>query len=316
MYYFTSSIIYGSNKGKYFELGMAGLLSLSELVIYYGFARGRNIAGADIVELNTPTHCCTGRCKKCCHPILTFISMLIIAFFLACLSVIIPKVTFVYFLYPTRTLARLPFLITAFIYINSTIALLIFYFENALYVCIEKRGWFGAGYSKKNIEKEYHMSHYDLTTSKCMGIFATIGILFLLMYVVLAAIVLGGLAFTHSNNFKDNQLETLIGLLPSLFLLLGSLHKRDLFIVDQEDENKANSTPGNMKTGNEKPGSTQTGSERSGSTETGSGKQSSTRIESTKGDRSARTGRDSVAVEMEQPDEETGLLRGTINNAL
>ncbi len=282
MYYFTSSIIYGSTEWKYYELGLAGgiwLISGAGMCLYWFLEKNTSN-----IELNTPTHCCTGISKMCCHTTLTIISASTVAFFLACLNVIIPKVTFVYYLYPTRTLARLPFLITAFIYINSTIALLIFYIENAVYIAI------------RNIDREeskYHMSHYDLTL-RLVVILAPCPIFFVLMYVVLVVIVIGGLAFTHSNNFKDNQLETLIALLPSLFLLLGSLHKRDLFFMDRKEENQAPSPgserSGSMRTGSGRPGSRETGSETPGST---------------------KTGRGTVALEM--PDEDTSLLHSTIN---
>ncbi len=57
----------------------------------------------------------------------------------------------------------------------------------------------------------------------------------------MGVVILSDLAFDHSNNFKDNQLQTLIALLPTFILFFGSLYRRDLFIADHKDEIEAKS---------------------------------------------------------------------------
>ncbi len=177
-------------------------------------------------KLNTPTHCCTGKLKTHCHFILTFVSAVITSFFFAFLIICAPSLLLVYSVYPARTLIRLPFILSAILYINSTIALLIYYVEK----CVFKL--------KNNLRpQQYHESlHKTADLSKLLAVVAPLGVFGLLIALLLIVSVLSELTFSHSEGFEDDQLGSFIALLPTFLVFFGSLYKKDLFFVDQENE--------------------------------------------------------------------------------
>ncbi len=213
----------------------------------------------DIYSVNTPTHCCTGPIRKCCHYILEFISMVSCFSLILFIVVVAPTIILVYFLYPTRTLVRLPFIISAIIYINSLAALLLFQCERAFYSWSDDDNHDGDDDNHDDevndfkyddaVKKEskYHKRFYykkiinNSKLYKCFYTIVPIIIFILLVILIVGVVILSELAFDHSNNFKDNQLQTLIALLPTFLLFFGSLYRRDLFIVDHKDEIEAKS---------------------------------------------------------------------------
>lgn len=82
----------------------------------------------------TPTQCCRC-CKVCSHGTVFLISVCIVSFFFILLPNLIPTMISVYYLYPTRTLARL---INSALYINSLTALLLFQCEKCWYACVRR----------------------------------------------------------------------------------------------------------------------------------------------------------------------------------
>ncbi len=202
---------------------------------------------------NTPTHCCTGKFKKCCHHTLESLSMVCCFSFILFVITAAPTIILVYYVYPTRTLVRLPFIISAIIYINSLAALLLFQCERALYTCRlcvddddkdDNPDDKDDDYDVKK-EDKYHKRFYKIGNKFSFHLILYVIIpfitFFLLVVLIMGVVILSGLAFNHSNNFKDNQLQTLIALLPSFILFFGSLYRRDLFITDHTDEIEAKS---------------------------------------------------------------------------
>ena len=120
--------------GKNFERGNI-ILAMLIVVAFFGTILGLLSPSLDI---ETPTHCC-----RCCHSfshgivlwIAVCTSLLIISFALFT----IPTIMFVYYLYPARTLLRLPLLTNAVLYINSLLALLLFQCERLFYPCMKKK---------------------------------------------------------------------------------------------------------------------------------------------------------------------------------
>ena len=89
-------------------------------------------------NVETPNHCC--RCSRYLfcfsHFSLIFISVCLLTTFTTYFIFSIPTIFLVYYLYPIRTLIRLPLIINAVIYINSLLALLLFQCERFWYPCV------------------------------------------------------------------------------------------------------------------------------------------------------------------------------------
>ena len=94
-------------------------------------------------------------------------------------------------------------------------------------------------------EDKYHKRFYKIGNKFSFHLILYVIIpfitFFLLVVLIMGVVILSDLAFDHSNNFKDNQLQTLIALLPTFILFFGSLYRRDLFIADHKDEIEAKS---------------------------------------------------------------------------
>ena len=83
-------------------------------------------------DIETPTNCC-----RCCHGFSHCIVLwmsLCTSLSIICFTIFsIPTIILVYYLYPARTLLRLPLLTNAVLYINSLLALLLFQCERFFY---------------------------------------------------------------------------------------------------------------------------------------------------------------------------------------
>ena len=86
-------------------------------------------------DIETPTHFC-----RCCHGfshcIVLWMSLCTSLLFISFVLFSIPTIILVYYLYPARTLLRLPLLTNAVLYINSLLALLLFQCERLFYPCV------------------------------------------------------------------------------------------------------------------------------------------------------------------------------------
>lgn len=100
-------------------------------IILWGIVIGSTITllGFTAFDLNTLVYCGCQRCMTCSHFFALWISIMSILYFTALFIFLIPNIILVYYLYPTRTLIRLPLLINSVLYINSLIALFIFQCE-------------------------------------------------------------------------------------------------------------------------------------------------------------------------------------------
>ena len=109
-----------------------GWCSISSMLILY--------SSPALFDLNTPIYCCCRRWIKSCHCIILLFSTSTIVFFTTYFVALLPNIIFVYYLYPTRTLLRLPLLINSVLYINTLMAILIFQCERLLFPCAKKCG--------------------------------------------------------------------------------------------------------------------------------------------------------------------------------
>jgi uncharacterized membrane protein len=75
------------------------------------------------------SHCCT------CERIIGFFTTIIVIYTITLAVISIPNIIFIFYLYPARSLVRLPLLINAALYVNSLLALLIYQFERSCYAC-------------------------------------------------------------------------------------------------------------------------------------------------------------------------------------
>ena len=188
-------------------------------------------------ETHTPAQCCTGKCKRVWSFLFLALSVSGLSILFGIIIYIAPNIILVYYLYPIRTLTRLPFIITAFTYINSLVALLVFYLERSCYMC----------WGKYTIEEEeqaiYHRNFYNKnldglkdslkkTTVVCMPV----GVLYLLIILILLLRVLADLIFKQTSS--TDQLQAILTLVPGLILLFGSWYRRDLLFYDYKDEHK------------------------------------------------------------------------------
>ncbi len=167
-------------------------------------------------------------------------------FFILFVITTAPTIILVYYVYPTRTLVRLPFIISAIIYINSLAALLLFQCERAFYInlkCYSGDGDDGNhdgedgkdyeyDYAVKKEDKYHKRFYYKKIRNKSRQhryfYYIIPFITFpLLVILIMGVAILSDLTFRHSNNFK-NELQTLIVVLPTFLLYFGSLYRRDL----------------------------------------------------------------------------------------
>ena len=86
-------------------------------------------------DLETPTYCFCCCCMRCSHCLVLLISLITFSLFISFSIITIPTLVFIYYLYPARTLARLPLIVSAVLYINTLLGHLIYQCEAFSYVC-------------------------------------------------------------------------------------------------------------------------------------------------------------------------------------
>ena len=126
----TSFVIYTAIQNSHVEQYI--IVDITLIPIAFGTIYGFLILTK--FDIETPTHFCKC-CQGYCHCIVLWMSLcsslLIITFGLFS----IPTIILVYYLYPARTLLRLPLLTNAILYINSLLALLLFQCERLCFLC-------------------------------------------------------------------------------------------------------------------------------------------------------------------------------------
>ena len=138
--------------------------------------------------------------------------------------VVTPALIFIFYLYPTHTLIRLPFIINSILYTNSLLALLLYQCERL--VCCRC---------------------YDVTIASdeekartdCKHICQPIITICILPALVSFILVINDLFKLQQNHFTDkSEVETLILLVPTLLLLFGSWYRLDVFFDIEKKKSK------------------------------------------------------------------------------
>ena len=113
-------------------------VAICTVILSIGTARRVSSTEAETtLDIETPTHFC--RCCNDCFHYIVFRMSLCSSQSLICFVLFsIPTIILVYYLYPARTLLRLPLLANAIFYINSLLALLLFQCELLCSLCENK----------------------------------------------------------------------------------------------------------------------------------------------------------------------------------
>ena len=251
----------------------AVILAMIIYIVTYNY----DIVTIQVVLINTTTGTlialyyayaqCLKRGLKCCtctsnsiFSIFTFVSMMLVEVAISLFIVLTPTLIFIFYLYPTHTLIRLPFIINSIIYTNSLLALLIYQCERSvknMKNILAKRHnrrilcrklcrsclWFC------RFHYRYHFQHesYDNTEFSWRGLYlfcskyicqpiVTFCALTILAYFIL---VINDLFKLHQNHFSSkSDVETLILLVPTLMLLFGSWYRLDVFFDIEKKKSK------------------------------------------------------------------------------
>ena len=178
------------------------------------------------------THsCCTCQCTISVLSIMLF--ELAICLFLA----MTPALIFIFYLYPTQTLIRLPFIINAIFYTNSLLALF-FYQCERFYKYRKIRPHKNRNRTEKsNCCSNYCNSRQYTFCSKYIS--QPIVTLCALTILVSFILVISDLFKLHQNHFTSkSDVETLILLVPTLLLLYGSWYRLDVFFDIEKKKSK------------------------------------------------------------------------------
>ena len=203
-------------------------------------------------KFNTPTQCCVCHwiCKKSSSIIMALVSLYITTIFIYLCIIALPTVIFIYYLYPTHTLIRLPFIINSILYINSVLALLLFQCETLCFVYTKyftKKLKCKNRYCIKNEDEKFYEEYYNeaITGSKfkrsgslvsyLVQPIVTITVIYILVEFIR---VLSDLFRLQSHFTVRNQVDTLILLVLTLLLLVGSWWKLDGFFDIEEPRSK------------------------------------------------------------------------------
>ena len=127
----TSFVIYTAIQNSHIEPHIFYITLIP--IIVYGTLCGFFITKCDI---ETPTHFCKC-CQGYCHCIVLWMSLCSSLWIITVALFSIPTIILVYYLYPARTLLRLPLLTNAVLYINSLLALLLFQCERLCFLCVK-----------------------------------------------------------------------------------------------------------------------------------------------------------------------------------
>ena len=263
----TSFVIYTVIQNYEYESN--NVLSLVMLIWAAVSGFGIGIFSLTKFNIETPTHFC-----MCCHGfshcIVLWMSLCSSLLFITFALFSIPTIILVYYLYPARTLLRLPLLTNAVLYINSLLALLLFQCERLCFPfvenfkpirmqrtcdedkdknCLIKRfcgNLRGALEQRAISHNKFYSSYYsESLTKKDYLMFITylcspIGTVIILAILILFVIIIHDLTDLHISSVKDLNLNLLLTLAPTLLLLLVSWYKFDIFydLKDEEEKSK------------------------------------------------------------------------------
>ena len=134
-YFAVRNFFFNSNGNAYETLRISNAILLFHVtfgLVYYG-ACFPLLHGVRSLDIETPTQCCRCCCQRCSHYTTLVVSVFIMSFFINFFINFAPTLIIIYFLYPTRTLIRIPLYINSIFYINSLLALLLFQCERIFY---------------------------------------------------------------------------------------------------------------------------------------------------------------------------------------
>ena len=205
------------------------------------------------VRFDTPTQFCICHqaIKIGCSIIMAIGSLYLITISIYLCITALPTVIFIYYLYPARTLIRLPFIINSILYINSLLALLLFQIERLCFVftksCSAKLRCKNK-FCVKNEDEEFYDEYYKkvaVTGSKRERSGSFIRYLveptvtsFILAMLVQFITILSDLFILQNHFTVRDQVDTLILLVPTLLLLFGSWYKLDVFFDIKEQRSE------------------------------------------------------------------------------
>ena len=129
----TSFVLYTVSQNSHIEKYIIVAITLTPIA--YGTTYG--VLVLTKFDIETPTHFCKC-CQGYCHFIVLWMSLCSSLLIITVVLFSIPTIILVYYLYPARTLLRLPLLTNAVLYINSLLALLLFQCERLCFLCAKK----------------------------------------------------------------------------------------------------------------------------------------------------------------------------------
>ena len=273
----TSFVIYTiiQNYDEY-EYESNNVLSLVMLIWAAVSGFGIGFFSLTKFDIETPTYFCRYY-HGCCHGIVLWMSLCTSLLFISFALFSIPTIILVYYLYPARTLLRLPLLTNAVLYINSLLALLLFQCERLFYPCVKKvkpkrmqrtcdedkdenclikrfcgnlRGAFRLYHHHEDSPLEqraishnkFYSSYYSelLTKKYCLRFAYLCGTMIILAILILFVIIINDLTDLQLSSVKDLNINLLLTLAPTLLLLFVSWYKFDIFydLKDEEEKSK------------------------------------------------------------------------------
>lgn len=207
--------------------------------------------------------CCSSCCSKMIQFFMTFTAMFFVNFLLLYLLCAIPTIVFVYYLYPTRTLIRVPFIITALFYTIALGACVLYLTEKFAWV------WKPGHQSRQTIHSlvdrtrtvdgqrhrecfrpeediPLEVKHYQEILNKglkeyfmlyFLGVLLELVVfIFILILYVFGELKLAELVFEKSDNLThDSDISSLLILIPTIILSLGTWYGHGLFFDLKKD---------------------------------------------------------------------------------
>ena len=205
-------------------------------------------------DIETPTHCCRYCCGKyycICHYSVLCISMSTFTLFMIFSALTIPTLVFIHYLYPARTLARLPLIVSAILYINTLLSYLIFQCERLCFLghkfCVWCKGESDDEDDDQEVPKqiENHDGYYaSETKDKKLMVIISFFVLPLFNMFTIAVLVIflkmtNKLAILNRNT-DDENFKLLLSLIPTVLLLVGFWAKSDEFCGTKKKKKENN----------------------------------------------------------------------------
>ena len=202
------------------------------------------------IDFNTPTLCvCCG--QGVFRIAVTILALAITSFFLLVVLMSIPSILLIYYLYPVQSLARLPFIVNVFLYVNSLTALLFCQFERLIFHIRPKVVENSIMRCSSDLHRkrlQAHKNHYQGYKST-MGygtitmwlslVLQPLGTFALLYFLMVYVVGLSDLLNVDRSKFTNKaEVESLFSLVPTTLLLLFSIYNKNYFIKDEESGKK------------------------------------------------------------------------------